>query len=351
MVTMLLIDVLIRYPAVALLLLFATLALRQPVLTRAAVLALLTTVSVAALLLGTAPEALRLPFPAQAVTRILDAPCIVLIWWLGRAMFEDDFRLGRLEWGVFGAFVAPLMVLRLQELGAPIEAPPWLPVWLDLVSYGVMAHLAWSTLRGRSDDMIEARRNWRYGFVLALALAIGVSVSTETLFSTFRDDLVSLGRAVFALVLTVWIFLSLASLHIDALTFQAAPPRPATDIDPRDKALHARLLAAMEQDQAYATPGLSVADLAERLGAPEHRLRALINQGLGHRNFVAFLNVYRLAAAKQALRDPAQARKQILAIAMATGFGSLAPFNRAFKASEGITPTEYRRAALSGDQI
>ena len=348
---MLLIDVLIRYPAVALLLLFAALTLRQPALPRAALLAVLTAVSVAALLLGTAPEILRLPFPAHAIVRVLDAPSIVLIWWFGRAMFEDDFRLGRLEWGVFAAFVGPLMVMRLREFGVPIEPPSLLPLWIDLVSYGIMAHLAWSTLRGRGGDMIEARRNWRYGFVLALAVAIGVSVSTETLFSAFHDDLVSLGRAVFALVLTGWVFFSLADLRIHALTFQAAAPRPADDIDPRDKALHVKLLAAMEQEQVYATPGLSIADLAEKLGVPEHRLRALINQGLGHRNFAAFLGVYRVAAAKQALKDPAQARTPILSIAMATGFGSLAPFNRAFKASEGVTPTEYRRTALSGDQI
>lgn len=348
---MVLIDVLIRYPAVALLLLFAALALRQPAQTRTAMLVVLTAVSVAALLLSTAPEALRLPFPAYAVSRILDAPCIVLIWWFGRAMFEDDFRLSRLEWGVFAVFVGPVMVFRLRELGVPIATPSFLSVWVDLVSYGVMAHLAWSTLRGRGDDMIEMRRTWRYRFVLALALAIGVSVSTETLFSASRDDLVSLGRAVFALVLTGWVFIRLATLRIDALTFQAAPPRLAAEIDPRDKALHAKLVAAMEQDQAYATPGLSISDLAEKLGVPEHRLRALINQGLGHRNFAAFLNVYRVAAAKQALGDPEQARTTILSIALDTGFGSLAPFNRAFKASEGVTPSEYRRASLSGDQI
>jgi AraC-like DNA-binding protein len=33
----------------------------------------------------------------------------------------------------------------------------------------------------------------------------------------------------------------------------------------------------------------------------------------------------------------------VLTIAMDSGFQSLGPFNRAFKADTGLTPTEYRR--------
>ena len=33
----------------------------------------------------------------------------------------------------------------------------------------------------------------------------------------------------------------------------------------------------------------------------------------------------------------------MITIAMDAGFQSLGPFNRAFKATTGVTPTEYRR--------
>jgi len=79
------------------------------------------------------------------------------------------------------------------------------------------------------------------------------------------------------------------------------------------------------------------------MGLPEHRLRRLINQGLGHRHFSAFLNAYRIADAKQALLDPHQAGVPVLSIAMDVGFQSIGPFNRAFKADTGLTPTEFRR--------
>jgi AraC-like DNA-binding protein len=76
-------------------------------------------------------------------------------------------------------------------------------------------------------------------------------------------------------------------------------------------------------------------------------LRRLINQALGHRNFNSFVNRYRIAEAKAALCDPQQAEVPVLTIALDAGFSSLGPFNRAFKAETGMTPTEFRRASLA----
>ncbi|SMC28622.1 Helix-turn-helix domain-containing protein [Andreprevotia lacus DSM 23236] len=80
---------------------------------------------------------------------------------------------------------------------------------------------------------------------------------------------------------------------------------------------------------------------------PEYKLRQLINQGLGWRNFNAFVNSYRIADARQALADTAQAEVPILTIAMDAGFQSLGPFNRAFKAETGLTPTAFRSEQLA----
>ena len=85
-----------------------------------------------------------------------------------------------------------------------------------------------------------------------------------------------------------------------------------------------------------------------RLKIPEYRLRRLINQRLGYRNFNVFLNNHRIEEAKAALADPAQAEVPVITIAMDAGFQSLGPFNRAFKADTGLTPTEFRRQAIAG---
>jgi AraC-like DNA-binding protein len=40
----------------------------------------------------------------------------------------------------------------------------------------------------------------------------------------------------------------------------------------------------------------------------------------------------------------------VLTIALDAGFQSIGPFNRAFKADTGLTPTEFRRDALARPQ-
>ena len=89
---------------------------------------------------------------------------------------------------------------------------------------------------------------------------------------------------------------------------------------------------------AWRREGLTIGALAGELGEPEHRLRRLINRRLGHRNFADFVNGYRIEAAKPRLGDPAEARTTVAAIAFDLGYGSLGPFNRAFRAATGATP-------------
>ena len=66
---------------------------------------------------------------------------------------------------------------------------------------------------------------------------------------------------------------------------------------------------------------------------------AQLDQRCGMRPFV----VTRYEEAKAALADPSQAEVPVITIAMDAGFQSLGPFNRAFKATTGVTPSEYRR--------
>ena len=103
----------------------------------------------------------------------------------------------------------------------------------------------------------------------------------------------------------------------------------------------------MVVDRAYRTEDLTVAGLATLLSVPEYRLRRLINQRLGHRNFNAYVNGYRLEEARVALADPARRDLPILTIALDAGFQSIGPFNRAFKAGTGLTPGEFRREKLA----
>ena len=92
---------------------------------------------------------------------------------------------------------------------------------------------------------------------------------------------------------------------------------------------------------------MTIAAVAKRLGVPEHRLRKHINEALGHSNFNAYVNQYRIEAAKAALRDAKLAHVPVLTIALDSGFASLPPFNRAFRTVTGQSATAYRSAKLA----
>ena len=99
----------------------------------------------------------------------------------------------------------------------------------------------------------------------------------------------------------------------------------------------------------YLSPGLTIGSLANMLELPEHRLRKLINNGMGYRNFAGFLNDYRIDEARRRLASAEFVNRQITTLAFDVGFGSLAPFNRAFRDRTGMSPTEYREKMLRAD--
>ena len=125
--------------------------------------------------------------------------------------------------------------------------------------------------------------------------------------------------------------------------------RAWADGDPDVPAL-AKLTKALEEDLIFTQESLTLGLMADRLRLPEYRLRQLINQRLGYRNFNQFLATHRVELAKTRLADPSRRHDKIIAIAFEVGFASLAPFNKAFREHTGMTPSAYRAAALAEDQ-
>ena len=102
------------------------------------------------------------------------------------------------------------------------------------------------------------------------------------------------------------------------------------------------------QSGVWQVEGLTVGALAQRVKAPEHQVRRAINQELGHRNFASFINAARIEAARARLADPEAEPQSIQEIAYDVGFASLRPLNRAFREATGLSPSDYRKQALSG---
>jgi hypothetical protein len=64
----------------------------------------------------------------------------------------------------------------------------------------------------------------------------------------------------------------------------------------------------MADERIYRQENISIGVLAGRLKIPEYRLRRLINQGLGYRNFNVFLNNHRIEEARQPSPIPPRPR-------------------------------------------
>jgi AraC-like DNA-binding protein len=274
-------------------------------------------------------------------------------WMATSAIFIDDFRARwyhALGWLALAAIGAVQMLVHPISIHALQSALSLLFVLLGI----------WNALAGRSTDLVEGRRRLRVLFVVVTALYTALIVASDWLWpGGLSAAPLSLANAIGLLTL-IFLFAVLGSLPPTAVplvpvaaragstTSLDDEPPPAQPPTAPDAALVEALRKLMEHGKVYREQDLGIASLAQKLDIPEYRLRRLINQQLGHRNFSAFINGYRLAEAETALSDSGQAEVPILTIALDAGFGSIGPFNRAFKAHTGLTPTDYRRARLDG---
>ena len=276
-----------------------------------------------------------------------------LLWiWVG-AVFVDDFRPSwrdAVAWAVLPAVgVFGLYAWR-----------PWVETAGNALALLFILMAAWRLVAGLRGDLVERRRRLR-PLLAALAVFYAGGIILMNMLGGARPAGAS-SRIVDAALLTgltaAFALVTLRAARSLVVPLAAEPrlpvpaeaPGPTAASDDQEDALLARLRRLMEEEKVYRQEGFGVSALVAALDVPEYRLRRLINQRLGHRNFSSFVNGYRLAEATAALADPAQADVPILTIALDAGFQSIGPFNRAFKAHTGMTPTAYRKQADSRTQ-
>jgi AraC-like DNA-binding protein len=312
----------------------------------------------AAFALGSAAHAVSNWIGATSPVSIVHAPVIalstgnaVVFWLFTRALFDEAFRL-RWWHALIWAAVAAFSFVNCMWL-APASGVRLSIIAVNLLALGFIVLAVAQTIASWPSDLVEGRRRVRVFIVSAAALYGGLNAVLQI--SLSRSGSAEIANTVNSAVLAAVVAaISIAMMRVDgADLFPAAPEIQAEANDAAvvdssaDQKLVDALMRLMGDERIYRHDNITIGTLATKLGIPEYRLRRLINQRLGYRNFNVFLNEHRIAEAKAALADPSQAEVPVITIAMDAGFQSLGPFNRAFKAITGVTPTEYRRLKVS----
>lgn len=342
-------ELAIKFSAFGLLVMLAFLLLVAQRKTWPGRLLILLSFSLAALLLSTSYDTLKLSEKTHFIFAMLSVPNTILVWLFAKSLLDENFKMGWFHWTVASSWCVPLWIMQLDYHGYYTllsSSYAWL---LNLYACLLFLHIVYFALRGWADDLVEPRRRLRQVFVIGTVVLTLFAIISEFLLPD--GDKVLLGTfklmAIFPPLIAAyfWIF----TVRPNHFAFWGDSDRkdepPTTKGASRFASLKIKLEQEMHVHNSWREPDLTIPKLAKRLGTTQHNLRALINQEMGFKNFRTFLNEYRIDAIKTVLADPTHQHIPVLTVALENGFNSLPPFNRAFKANMGITPTMFRHQA------
>lgn len=262
-------------------------------------------------------------------------------WLLARATFRTGrpFTAGHL--GVV-AVIAAVNLSSSGAFGATLDNLQ------NLLASAVIVLTLWEAVRGWHTLTSRAEMIMRSSYLVVTAAAVLIAViwlSGPAVPMGLNDAVETF--ALLAVTLTAGLCVRFRRRHplVSASEQTADTSRPTPKpIDPEIRQLGARLDAMVRTEALFLDDDLKVADLARKLQAPEYKITRAVTGALGAANFNQYINCFRIKFAQDLItEDPS---RSILAVAFDSGFASLGPFNRAFKAITGQTPRAFR-AGLS----
>jgi AraC-like DNA-binding protein len=302
-------------------------------------------------------------FPTLFVLGRLATLSPYVLWLIAYLLFVDEGHIKPLVWITIGfcflartaGQLAAAFSPEVTENLAHFIVTQFIP---QIAMLGFSIHTMVLGYHGYSDDLVVHRRRFRVLFILCMGAVVTavLAVGTVSGILLFLDpESVSILANFPAEIFTFYIFA--ISLFLNFRAFRLS--EEAMSLIPRERAQSLRsdnnqvvtklvdpattrkLEELMTQEKLYTQTGLTISDLAERLDMQEYKLRRLINQSMGYRNFNQFLNNYRIQDASRQLQQTAA---PVSSIALGVGYSSLSVFNKAFKDRFDMTPTEFRNA-------
>lgn len=220
-----------------------------------------------------------------------------------------------------------------------------------LASCTLYLALSWRRQRGYQrwlDDRFSDRERWRLGwmtgilvaFAATLALAMVAAIVNATVMPVDyfgrSPVMVASSLLAYALGLLGWRH---AALDLPAQPLEAMEPDTPGPRTSRPASVFPAWASRVEAEGWWREEGLTLSQLASRLGTSERTLSRGLSEGAGC-NFNTFVNGLRVQAVMRTLAGGA--RDDLLSVALDHGFSSKASFNRAFLRHTGTTPSRWR---------
>ncbi|MCB1157352.1 MAG: AraC family transcriptional regulator [Leptospiraceae bacterium] len=270
-------------------------------------------------------------------------------WILTSSIFDDNFYFGKRHKIVL--LTKYLISLAAYPFAKGMDwdiihrkvNPSWfLPGIIYSVLLVVLAMI--ETYKGKYIDLIEERRKLREIHIYSGGTVIVFIIFSYLLpFSeSYKDILVLINMLLITILIFGFMFFSI-DFKMGIFEIKEKVRETNQVVDLNKNPIYQKLIEAFEVKKIYITEGLSIRELAIELKVQEYKLRQLINQGMGYKNFNDFLNRYRVQEACEILLSEDKKDIPIIRIAMDLGYQSIGPFNRAFKELTGQTPSEYRK--------
>jgi AraC-like DNA-binding protein len=117
-------------------------------------------------------------------------------------------------------------------------------------------------------------------------------------------------------------------------------------LEPNEARYHlARIEEFMQSKKPWLQPRFSLDELSASLQLSPHLISQILNLEL-KKNFFEYVSQYRVEAFKRNLFIADLQHLSLLGVALESGFNSKSSFNRIFKQSTGLTPSQYKKTLI-----
>lgn len=213
------------------------------------------------------------------------------------------------------------LILIYRLLFIKLSLPVHIKTWAKWTFYPFVVYFVFLSgiyvLASNGLIVINSKYEYLIGFLIILPIWV------TTYFAYFQPDIFS-GKKVF-----------------NGFTFGKYQNSGLTErfsIELRDK-----LILLLSNEEVYRKSDLTLDDISEKLDTSRHNTSQVINEHFGV-SFFELLNKYRMEKAKEIFKADSQENLSIFDVAIEVGYNNRTTFNKAFKKSTGLTPTEFRKS-------